>query len=83
MAISRRPKTPSLRDTIEAFRAEQAGKRAFLDEETLKLLSRLAESDDATKAFERFRRWHAVVPKVSDVHGANFLLWCTGLHLFG
>jgi hypothetical protein len=76
MTISRQSKARSLRDTIKAFRVEQDVKCIPLDEETLKLLSRLAGSDAAAKAFEELRSSHAAMLGFSDVHGGNFLSWC-------
>jgi hypothetical protein len=75
MAASRRPKTSNLRDAINAFRVEHDGKGTLLDED-LKLLERLVESDDAAKAFERLKPWHADMPGYTNVHGGNILNWC-------
>ena len=75
MAVSQQTKKPSLREAIEAFLAERDGKPALLDED-LKLLSRLAKSEEAAKAFVELETWLAPMPGYSNVHGGNFLNWC-------
>jgi hypothetical protein len=77
MATSPRPtRASSLHSVIEAYLAEQRDKSVFLDEATVKLLTRLAGSDAAAKAFKHFERIHAAVPRISNVLGVNIVHWC-------